>query len=232
MINEKELKKFTSTYSLDRIKSFIYSSNDTIEDITQRYHNNVKISQALYPELTTLEIILRNSIDAAFRKYISETWIEDEITNNILLEKKDYDLLINAYNITKKECFSSKKEFSSGRVIANLNFGFWTNICMKKYNSKIWNKIYFFKGIFVNYPSKTQAIGIISQKLYAIKKLRNRVFHYEQIFKYPQKTLKLYNNIIELLSYLPNDNLNVIKETSTFLNLYNELSIKINNKKT
>lgn len=232
MINEKELKKFTSTYSLDRIKSFIYSSNDTIEDITQRYHNNVKISQALYPELTTLEIILRNSIDAAFRKYISETWIEDEITNNILLEKKDYDLLINAYNITKKECFSSKKEFSSGRVIANLNFGFWTNICMKKYNSKIWNKIYFFKGIFVNYPSKTQAIGIISQKLYAIKKLRNRVFHYEQIFKYPQKTLKLYNNIIELLSYLPNDNLNVIKETSTFLNLYNELFVKINNKKT
>lgn len=232
MINEKELEKYTSTYSLDRIKSFIYSSNDTIEDITQRYHNNVKISQALYPELTTLEIILRNSIDAAFRKYISETWIEDEITNNILLEKKDYDLLINAYNITKKECFSSKKEFSSGRVIANLNFGFWTNICMKKYNSKIWNKIYFFKGIFVNYPSKTQAIGIISQKLYAIKKLRNRVFHYEQIFKYPQKTLKLYNNIIELLSYLPNDNLNVIKETSTFLNLYNELFVKINNKKT
>ena len=34
MINEKELEKFTSTYSLDRIKSFIYSSNDTIEDIT------------------------------------------------------------------------------------------------------------------------------------------------------------------------------------------------------
>lgn len=124
MINEKELEKFTSTYSLDRIKSFIYSSNDTIEDITQRYHNNVKISQALYPELTTLEIILRNSINSTFRKYISETWIEDEIANNILLEKNDYDLLINAYNITKKECFSSKKEFSSGRVIANLNFGF------------------------------------------------------------------------------------------------------------
>lgn len=232
MINEKELEKYTSTYSLDRIKSFIYSSNDTIEDITQRYHNNVKISQALYPELTTLEIILRNSINSTFRKYISETWIEDEIANNILLEKNDYDLLINAYNITKKECFSSKKEFSSGRVIANLNFGFWTNICMKKYNSKIWNKIYLFKGVFVNYPSKTQAIGIISQKLYAIKKLRNRVFHYEQIFKYPQKTLKLYNDIMELLSYLPNDNLNVVKETSTFLNLYNELSIKINNKKT
>ncbi len=226
MINSEELKKFIPTYSLDRIESFIYSSDDTIDDIIERYQDNIKISQALYPELATLEVILRNSINAALCKHISETWLEDEIANNTLLEENDYNLLISAYNTTKKECLSSKKELTSGRVIANLNFGFWTNLCMKKYNSKIWNKIYFFKGIFVNYPSKTQAIGVISQKLYAIRKLRNRVFHYEQIFRYPKKTLKLYNEILELLSYLPKDNLNVIQDTSSFLDLYNQLAIK------
>ena len=226
MINSEELKKFIPTYSLDRIESFIYSSDDTIDDIIERYQDNIKISQALYPELATLEVILRNSINAALCKHISETWLEDEIANNTLLEENDYSLLISAYNTTKKECLSSKKELTSGRVIANLNFGFWTNLCMKKYNSKIWNKIYFFKGIFVNYPSKTQAIGVISQKLYAIRKLRNRVFHYEQIFRYPKKTLKLYNEILELLSYLPKDNLNVIQDTSSFLDLYNQLAIK------
>lgn len=226
MINSEELKKFIPTYSLDRIESFIYSSDDTIDDIIERYQDNIKISQALYPELATLEVILRNSINAALCKHISETWLEDEIANNTLLEENDYSLLISAYNTTKKECLSSKKELTSGRVIANLNFGFWTNLCMKKYNSKIWNKIYFFKGIFVNYPSKTQAIGVISQKLYAIRKLRNRVFHYEQIFRYPKKTLKLYNEILELLSYLPKDNLNVVQDTSSFLYLYNQLAIK------
>ena len=102
--------------------------------------------------MATLEVILRNSINAALCKHISETWLEDEIVNNTLLEENDYNLLISAYNTTRKECLSSKKELTSGRVIANLNFGFWTNLCMKKYNSKIWNKIYFFKGIFVNYP--------------------------------------------------------------------------------
>lgn len=226
MINSEELKKFIPTYSLDRIEAFIYSSDDTIDDIIERYQDNIKISQALYPELATLEVILRNSINAALCKHISETWLEDEIANNTLLEENDYNLLISAYNTTKKECLSSKKELTSGRVIANLNFGFWTNLCMKKYNSKIWNKIYFFKGIFVNYPSKTQAIGVISQKLYAIRKLRNRVFHYEQIFRYPKKTLKLYNEILELLSYLPKDNLNVIQDTSSFLDLYNQFAIK------
>lgn len=226
MINSEELKKFIPTYSLDRIESFIYSSDDTIDDIIERYQDNIKISQALYPELATLEVILRNSINAALCKHISESWLEDEIAKNTLLEENDYNLLISAYNTTKKECLSSKKELTSGRVIANLNFGFWTNLCMKKYNSKIWNKIYFFKGIFVNYPSKTQAIGVISQKLYAIRKLRNRVFHYEQIFRYPKKTLKLYNEILELLSYLPKDNLDVVQDTSSFLDLYNQLAIK------
>ena len=102
MINSEELKKFIPTYSLDRIESFIYSYDDTIDDIIERYQDNIKISQALYPELATLEVILRNSINAALCKHISETWLEDEIANNTLLEENDYNLLISAYNTTKK----------------------------------------------------------------------------------------------------------------------------------
>ena len=34
------------------------------------------------------------------------------------------------------------------------------------------------------------------------------------------------NEILELLSYLPKDNLNVIQDTSSFLDLYNQLAIK------
>lgn len=42
-----------------------------------------------------------------------------------------------------------------------------------------------FKSVFVYYPNKRPEISIISKKLYAIRKLRNRIFHYEQIFKCP-----------------------------------------------
>lgn len=227
MINFDEMKKFIPTYSLERIKSFIYSPDDNIDDVIKRYQANIKISQALYPELATLEVILRNSIDSVFRTYISENWIEEEFLNNTLLEEKEYKLLVEAYKSTQKDCDSNSKVFTVGKVIANLNFAFWTNLCKKKYNSKLWNKIYFFKGVFVNYPGKTQAIGLIASKLIGIRKLRNRIFHYEQIFKYPKKTLKLYNDIIEMLSYLPSDNLNVIKETSNFLDMYNKLVASI-----
>ena len=167
------------------------------------------------------------AINTTIKSKISETWLEDEIKNNILLKKDDYKLLMNAYEITKKECESNKKSVTTGRIIANLNFGFWTNLCMKKYSSSIWNKKQCFKSVFVHYPNKRPEISIISKKLYAIRKLRNRIFHYEQIFKCPEKTLGLYNTIVEILSYLPTDGFNVVENNSGFLNIYNQI---MNNK--
>ena len=96
---------------------------------------------------------------------------------------------------------------------------------MKKYNSKIWNKQRCFYGIFPNYNGK-MSINIIAKKLYNIRRLRNRIFHYEKIFKYPQRTLGLYNDILEILSYLPSDNLEILKQTTTFIKTYNELTQK------
>ena len=223
MINLKDLEKYTATYSIERLKTFIYSEEDTINDVIMRYNHNVKISQTLYPELCTLEVILRNAIDAALKSKISETWLEDEIKYNSLLRKDDHKLLMSAYEITVKECMSNQKSVTPGKVIANLNFGFWTNLCMKKYSASIWNKKQCFKSVFINYPNKRPEISIISKKLYAIRKLRNRIFHYEQIFRYPKKTLELYNMIIEILSYLPSDEFKVLENNSNFLNTYNEL---------
>lgn len=72
---------------------------------------------------------------------------------------------MNAYEITKKECESNKKSVTTGKIIANLNFGFWTNLCMKKYSASIWNKKQCFKSVFVHYPNKRPEISIISKKM-------------------------------------------------------------------
>jgi len=231
MINSADTEKYSQTYSTERLSSFAYSKSDTIQDIVNNYKNNIQISQAIYPELCTLEVILRNSIDNVLRKYISDTWIEDEINNNVLLDSSEYKTLVKAYNNTKDECLAASKNFTIGKVVANLNFGFWTNLCVKKYNSKIWNKPKCFYGVFVNYTNK-HSINYIAKKLYFIRRLRNRVFHYEKIFKYPNNTLSLYNDILEMLSFLPNDDLEMLKLTSTFLNTYNRLTKDLCNKKT
>ena len=233
MINQKELEKYDNIYSTERLTSFAYSENDTISDIIANYRNNIKISQAIYPELCTLEIILRNTINKILKEYISQTWIEDAINNKIHLASSEYKVLLKTYNDTKIECAEKSKEFTIGKVVANLNFGFWTNLCVKKYNSLIWNKPKRFYGVFPNF-NNNPSINYIAKKLYNIRRFRNRVFHYEKIFKYPKRTLNLYNDIIEMLSYLPNDNLEILKQTSTFLDTYNMLAKRstVSNEKT
>ena len=115
------------------------SENDTIDVLLERYVNNIRISQALYPELSILEVTLRNAINTTLCKYISDTWIEDEMRHQkILLDNYDRNALIKTYNDIKKDCMPDM--FTVGKIIANLNFGFWTNLCSKKYNSVIWTK--------------------------------------------------------------------------------------------
>ncbi len=231
MVSEHELAKYDCNISLERLKAFVYSQDDTIDEILERYTNNIIISQALYPELSVLEVALRNAIDTTLKSVISETWLEDEVKNNKWLRPFDYQTLKTVYEETKKECLYNNKNFSAGKVIANLNFGFWTSLCVKTYNGKIWNRKCCFRSIFPNYKAKQFTIGTISQQLYLIRRLRNRIFHYEQIFKYPKNTLKLYNDIVQILSYLPGDNARILKKTSTFLNVYNSLTQQMIGKK-
>ncbi len=53
--------------------------------------------------------------------------------------------------------------------------------------------------------------------------LRNRIFHYEPILRKQNNLLSKYNEIIELLSYLPSNLPNLLNDTSNFLDVYNEL---------
>lgn len=101
MIDKQQLEKFTITYSVERLSSYMYTKEDSIQDIISHYKDNIMISQSLYPELCTLEIILRNAINNLLMKNISPNWIENEIKNNIFLEAYDYQTLVKTYKDTQ-----------------------------------------------------------------------------------------------------------------------------------
>ncbi len=137
-IEQESLDRHKTDISIERLKSFVWNETDNYDDIITRYKLNIKISQALYPELSILEVSLRNTIDTMLKKYISETWLEDEIQKQNILQEFEHESLIKAYTDIKKNY--RLELISRGKVIANLNFGFWTSLCSKKYNSKIWTK--------------------------------------------------------------------------------------------
>ena len=62
-ITKKELEKYASTLSVERLLSFKTDDNDTIDMLIQRYKTNLRISQALYPEKYAQNIQSNNGND-------------------------------------------------------------------------------------------------------------------------------------------------------------------------
>lgn len=231
-ISDENLKIYSKTISIERLKSFAHHNKNviTVKDLKEYYIANIMISQAFYPILSAIEISLRNAIDTTFKNILGNDWLKQEYYNNTILYPKDYDKLKIAYDKIKNTYGSN---FSYGKVIAELHFGFWTNLCSKKYNSKIWTKKGFFTGVFENYPqSAQQQIHYIADKLNKIRNFRNRIFHYEPIIRDDYDIKCMYLLIEEVLNYLPKDNLEIIKNCSEFEKVYNKINKRFKNKKS
>lgn len=231
-ISEQELEIYRKTVSVERLKSFsVHNKNIvTLKDLKEYYIANIMISQAFYPILSTIEITLRNAIDTTFKNLLGENWLEQEYLNNNILHQQDY----NKFKISYEKIQDKYKDkYTPGKVIAELHFGFWTTLCSKRYNARIWTKKGFFKGVFENYPkSKQQQIHDIAVKLNKIRNFRNRIFHYEPIIRDDYDIKCMYLLIEEVLNYLPKDNLEIIKKTSEFKKVYNKLNKRFKSKKS
>ena len=172
--------------------------------------------------MSLLEVALRNAIDLAIETLIKQNWLFEEVKAQNLLKQNDYSKLLEANNTIIKNYGEANR--TKGKLISELNFGFWIFLCSTKYNPILWTKKNFFMTVFPNYPkNKKQSIADISSKLQKIRKLRNRIFHHEPIYKQYKTLIDRYNEIIEILSYLPQDSLKIIEQTCRFKDIYKQI---------
>jgi hypothetical protein len=135
----------------------------------------------------------------------------------------DHKKLVVAFDSLK----SRKSELTKGKVISELNLSFWVNLCSAKYDKILWHNPKKFRLVFANYPkSKQMRIYEISKMLHSTKKLRNRIFHYEPIYKKGETLLSKYNEILTVLSYLPCCEYQILKQTCRFKDVYNAIKAK------
>lgn len=235
MTNLKELNKYQGTTSIERLLSFVLPEENPeklpLKLLINRYKENILISQTFYPALSILEITLRNAINTMLKTKFGENWIEKELSSQTILQDYDYNSLKETSKRVKLKC--RDEHLLNGKIISNLTLGFWVSICSKKYNVSIWTKQGCFRGVFVNYPhTKQEQIHEISKKLTSIKKLRNKIFHYKPILKQKDKILNKYNEILEILSYLPIDDMDILNKTCNFKEVYNLITTKNSQQKT
>ena len=168
--------------SSDRLSAYAPSNNDALETITN-YFWNIALCQALYPCLGNLEIAVRNRIHATLAGHFQQpNWY-------------DRPRLLQTYELrsvaeAKKKVVASGRTVTPGRVIAALNFGFWTSMLGTLYGNspkgpRLWAapNSPLLIAAFPHAPGHARGVRRpIFNRLDDIRLLRNRVFHYERIY--------------------------------------------------
>ena len=143
-------------------------------DPLELYEWNTRLSQALYPGLQTLEVVLRNQIHARLSRSSGNNWV----TGNAPF-LNDYQR--HKIQETRETLERSGTPRTPGQFVASLSFGFWTSFFGKNFEP-LWRTQ--LKGI-VGDPTATKLIRKdFSAPLSSLRLLRNRIAHYEPIIHY------------------------------------------------
>ena len=98
------------------------------------------------------------------------------------------------------EDFSRRSiEPTPGKYVSECNFGFWVSLFKSEYELKLWRILT--EDVFPYAPRRSSTRRIIRCRLDGIRRLRNRVFHFEPIWKLPDLEQQ-HNLILETIGWI------------------------------
>lgn len=230
-MNNEFFNNIEKSISQSRLSTYKnYGSGLTNKEAITNYVLNAKISENFYFLLQNLEVSLRNAIYDSFKTHYS--------SNNFFFLYETNPRKRNAYSKKEKhsvECWkmlcgarhnlvSKKISLNDGKIISELNFGFWTSILSSKDKryTNMWRKI--FADVFPNYnivhsiDSDKVLVGTLINK---IREFRNRIFHYEPIFNQVNLN-QIHEDIIKVLGWISKD----MQELSMTFDEYDLISME------
>lgn len=216
----KNISKITENISIDRLTSYRYNNNDSMDLILSRYIYNVQISESFYPVITALEVALRNRLYNAVARLKGENWLLEEISNKTILSDNERNILLEAYNKLKRK----HNALTTGSIIAELTFGFWVNLCKKSYKNSFWDKQNFFSNVFPDFDNYFNSptldkTKVIFPELKEILRLRNRIFHHEIIINNKIGIENCYDKTHKVLYSLSKDYAEIFENSFRFQNI-------------
>ncbi|MDR2205389.1 MAG: hypothetical protein LBE36_04460 [Flavobacteriaceae bacterium] len=188
-MTEQQLKYYLSS---SRFNVYLAKTNNHFAKAYQLYKANIELSEAFYPILSILEISLRNAIHETLKTHFQdEYWFK----NNLPIE------FLPFVSEATQKLTAQRKIITADRIIAELNFGFWSRLFNRHYTSLLWKSL---RLIFKNTPKHLRQRNTISDALYNVRTLRNRIYHYEPIFGNLQDLENQYKQMMTFLMWLDN----------------------------
>ena len=215
-MNNDFFKSLERSISSSRISTYKSNGHTEIETIAD-YVLNAKISQNFYFLLQNLEVSLRNAIYDSFKKHYPNSdffyLFENNSFNRYKSKKEKHSRECWKMLCGVKYKLKHMQTLSDGKIIAELNFGFWTELLISRDNkyTDMWRRI--FLDVFPNYKIKSsidQDKTFIALKIDNIRNFRNRIFHYEPIYN-QSDLIRKHIDIFDVLTWL-NEDMKILNE--------------------
>jgi hypothetical protein len=177
-VNSHFFQQIEQSLSNERLTAYAAGQDSNTPDpcvTLARYLLNMALCESLYSPLQLCEIALRNSI----HRYASgimerEDWYDSPgfpLTPWAAAEVAKAKFKIN----------KARKPVVAGRIVAELQFGFWSSLFEDYYEKSTPFLPGAFKGVFPCLPKSLHKRKERKADLEMIRILRNRVFHHERI---------------------------------------------------
>ena len=198
--SDKQLRLLEKAISTERLTPYYARSRGDQWVAIRLYERNTKLSEALYGVLQGLEVLLRNSIHNKLSKDIgAEDWYEQ-----VPFFESERDEIEKA----KKTISDRPAPITPGRVVAELNFGFWVRMFSGQYEKQFWVK--HLHSIYAMSMQRT----VLHDRLTQIKTLRNRIAHHETLIK--RDVSKDYADILEAIRWISPNTRAWVESTNSF----------------
>jgi hypothetical protein len=176
------------------------------------YYYDIELSEAFYPALRTLEIVLRNSLWNAITNTIDcRNWLTD---GSILREQEQKIVLETQDKINSGH---PNRAHEIDHLISELNFGFWNNLLNVRYEQIFWPRC--LKSFVPYVPRRYRYRKFIHKRLQKIRNLRNRIFHHQRI-SHMHGIDQQHQEILEVIGWIEPKILEHLKRIDRFQSVY------------
>jgi hypothetical protein len=178
--------------SAERLRPYLRRVQNNQLEALMLYHRNVVLSESLYPILQLVEVTFRNNFEQHLKSTYGSNWFIDPAFQGRLkafdlatIRKAETKLKDANLALLRKKPKATPKAITSGRIVAELNFGFWTNLISNQYSGLFFGpaaRILFpYEPLLSAGKARNDLEKAVNSMLRNVRHLRNRVFHHEPI---------------------------------------------------
>lgn len=156
------------------------------------YQWNAQLGEAFHLPIQSVEIALRNRINAVLVAAFGAEWWKDAAFLKEA-DKRQCDQIEEAKaRVTKRG-----QVIVTGQIVAGLSFGFWVSMLDARYNPSVWSHA--LAAGFPHLPAGKTRHDLQKASRH-IANFRNRIWHHEPIFK--ENITAEYSRCVEMLGWL------------------------------